>query len=119
AIQYLAAAGVGAIGVVDEDAVSLSNLQRQVIHRTQDIGVAKTESAARAIAALNPNVEVVQIRRRLTAENARAIVRDFDLVADGSDNFETRYAASDACFYEGRPIVMGALGPFDGSLTTV
>jgi adenylyltransferase/sulfurtransferase len=118
-IQYLAAAGIGTIGVVDDDVVSLSNLQRQVIHSTSDLGKPKVESAMAAAFRLNPHVDVVPNRTRLTPENARALVAGYDIVADGSDNFETRYAVSDACFYEGRPLVTAALGTFDGSLTTI
>ncbi|HEX2553857.1 MAG TPA: molybdopterin-synthase adenylyltransferase MoeB [Microvirga sp.] len=118
-IQYLAAAGIGTIGIVDDDTVSLSNLQRQVIHGTPDIGRPKVESAADAVARLNPHVRVEAQARRITPADARDLVRGYDVVADGSDNFETRYAVSDACFYEGRPLVTAALGQFDGSLTTI
>jgi len=118
-ILYLAAAGVGEIGIVDDDEVSLSNLQRQVIHGTPDIGRAKIESAHAAIERLNPHVKVTMLRARLTEKNARAIVVAFDIVADGSDNFATRYAVSDACFYESRPLVTAAVGAFDGSLTAL
>src|ERR671916_2724036 len=99
-IQYLAAAGIGTIGIVDDDAVSLSNLQRQVIHGTSDLGRPKTESAAEAVQRLNPHVAVEAHATRLTGEHARALVRGYDVVADGSDNFETRYTVSDACFFE-------------------
>lgn len=118
-LQYLAAAGVGELGVVDDDHVSLSNLQRQVIHGTPDVGRRKIDSAAEAIARLNPHVKVTGIPVRLTPENARSLVRDFDVVADGSDNFDTRYATSDACFLERKPLVTGAVGAFDASLTTL
>lgn len=118
-IQYLAAAGIGTIGIADDDTVSLSNLQRQVIHGTPDIGRAKVESATDAVARLNPHVTVEAHRFRLSAENAVALIADYDVVADGSDNFETRYAVSDACFRAGRPLVTAALGQFDGSLTTI
>ena len=118
-LQYLAAAGVGTLGIVDDDAVSLSNLQRQVIHATGDVGRPKVASAEAAIRRLNPHVAVAVHPARLTAENARALVRGYDVVADGSDNFETRYAVSDACFYEGKTLVTAALGQFDGSLTTI
>jgi molybdopterin/thiamine biosynthesis adenylyltransferase len=118
-IQYLAAAGIGEIGIVDDDAVSLSNLQRQVLHGTPDIGRAKVESAADAIARLNPHVKVSAFAVRLTPQNAGALVRGWDVVADGSDNFATRYAVSDACFHSGVPLVTGALGQFDASLTTL
>jgi molybdopterin-synthase adenylyltransferase len=118
-IQYLAAAGIGTIGIVDDDAVSLSNLQRQVIHGTPDLGSLKVESAAGAIGRLNPHVTVEPIPIRLTTENARELIGRYDLVADGSDNFETRSAVSDACFYEKKPLVTAALSQFDGSLTTI
>ena len=118
-IQYLAAAGIGTIGLVDDDTVSLSNLQRQVIHGTPDLGRPKVESAAQAIARLNPNVRVETHAIRLTPENAEGLISGYDLVADGSDNFATRYAVSDACYRAGRPLVTAALGQFDGSLTTI
>ena len=118
-IQYLAAAGIGEIGVADDDIVSLSNLQRQVLHGTPDIGRAKTDSASAAVARLNPNVKVIELRARLTRDNARAMIGTFDVVADGSDNFATRYTVSDACFYEKRPLVTAAVGAFDGSLTVL
>ncbi|NNM72794.1 HesA/MoeB/ThiF family protein [Enterovirga aerilata] len=118
-IQYLAAAGIGTIGIVDDDTVSLSNLQRQVLHATPDIGRLKVESAADAVRRLNPGVAIAAHRTRLDPENARALVRPYDIVADGSDNFATRYAVSDACFFEGKPLVTAALGQFDGSLTTI
>src|SRR5919107_1176498 len=119
ALQYLAAAGVGTLGLVDDDTVSLSNLQRQVIHATPDLGRLKVESAAEAVRRLNPHVTVEAHVTRLTGENARSLVRGYDLVADGSDNFETRYTVSDACFHEKKPLVTAALGQFDGSLTTI
>jgi adenylyltransferase/sulfurtransferase len=118
-LQYLSAAGVGTLGIVDDDIVSLSNLQRQVIHGTPDIGRPKTESAEDAVQRLNPGVVVIQHRLRLNSASARDLVRDYDIVADGSDNFETRYAVSDACFYEGKPLITAALGQFDGTLTTI
>ncbi|WP_158020075.1 HesA/MoeB/ThiF family protein [Methylorubrum extorquens] len=118
-IQYLAAAGIGTIGIVDDDTVSLSNLQRQVIHGTPDIGRPKVESAAETVARLNPHVRVETHACRLTPENAPALLAGYDLVADGSDNFATRYAVSDACFAGKKPLVTAALGAFDGSLTTI
>ncbi len=118
-IQYLAAAGVGHIGVVDDDTVSLSNLQRQVLHTSADIGRLKVESAKEAVARLNPHVALTMHPQRLDASNARELVRAYDLVADGSDNFDTRYAVSDACYHEARPLVTAAVGAFDGSLTTL
>ncbi len=118
-LQYLAAAGVGRIGIVDDDFVSLSNLQRQVLHGTPDIGSAKVESAAAAIARLNPHVETILLATRMTSDNARELVAGYDVVADGSDNFATRYAVSDACYFERRPLVTAAVGAFDGSLTVL
>jgi adenylyltransferase/sulfurtransferase len=118
-IQYLAAAGIGTIGVVDDDDVSLSNLQRQVLHGTPDVGRPKVESAVDAVRHLNPHVRVEAHRMRLDARNAAGLAALYDLVADGSDNFETRYAVSDACFQAARPLVTGALGQFDASLTTI
>jgi molybdopterin-synthase adenylyltransferase len=118
-IQYLAAAGVGAIGIVDDDVVSLSNLQRQVLHGTQAIGKAKTESAAAAVRRLNPHVRVEAHALRITGDNARSLIGAYDIVADGSDNFDTRYAVSDACFHAGRPLVTASVNEFDGSLTTI
>jgi adenylyltransferase/sulfurtransferase len=119
ALQYLAGAGVGTLGIVDDDEVALSNLHRQIIHATGDIGRAKTESAAAAIARINPHVRVEPIPVRLDASNAKPIVARFDVALDGSDNFATRYALSDACFHERRPLVSAALGEFDGTLTTL
>jgi len=119
ALLYLAAAGVGTLGVVDDDTVSLSNLQRQVIHATPDIGRPKVESAAAAIARLNPHVRVEAHALRLEEGNARDLVARYDLVADGSDNFATRYLVSDACFHEKKPLVTAAVGIFDGTLTTI
>ncbi|MCZ7661344.1 MAG: molybdopterin-synthase adenylyltransferase MoeB [Xanthobacteraceae bacterium] len=118
-LLYLAAAGVGTLGVVDDDTVSLSNLQRQVIHRTEDVGVPKTASAAAAVAHLNPHVTVEPHPLRLTAANALDLIGRYDIVADGSDNFATRYLVSDACYLAGRPLVMATLGTFDGSITTI
>ncbi|MBV9112576.1 MAG: molybdopterin-synthase adenylyltransferase MoeB [Hyphomicrobiales bacterium] len=118
-LQYLAAAGIGGIGLIDDDVVSLSNLQRQVIHGTGDIGKPKTNSVAAALERLNPHVRYEPHETRLTAKNARELVRGYDIVADGSDNFDTRYAVSDACFYEKKPLITAALGVFDGSLTTI
>ncbi len=118
-IQYLAAAGVGTIGVADDDTVSLSNLQRQVIHGTEDIGRLKAESAANAVRRLNPHVTVEVHATRVNADTVRGLIRGYDVIADGSDNFETRYTVSDACFYEKRPLVTAALGQFDGTLTTL
>src|SRR3954447_19908228 len=119
ALMYLAAAGIGRIGVVDDDTVSLSNLQRQIIHFTPDIGRPKVDSAADKIAAVNPHVKFVPHAARLEASNAMALISPYDLVLDGSDNFDTRYLISDACFLAQKPLITAALGMFDGSLTTI
>jgi molybdopterin/thiamine biosynthesis adenylyltransferase len=119
ALMYLAAAGIGRLGAVDDDLVALSNLQRQIIHFTPDIGRPKVDSAAAKIAALNPHVQFVSHQARLDASNAMALIGAYDLVLDGSDNFETRYLVSDACFVAKKPLITAALGMFDGSLTTI
>jgi adenylyltransferase/sulfurtransferase len=118
-LMYLAAAGVGTLGVIDDDTVSLSNLQRQIIHATADIGAPKVASAAAAVEQLNPHVTVETHATRLTPGNARDLVASYDLVADGSDNFSTRYLVSDTCFFAGKPLVTAAVGTFDGTLTTI
>ena len=118
-IQYLAAAGVGTLGVADDEAVSLSNLQRQVLHDTAAVGRPKVESAHAAVARLNPHVAVEAYDLRVTEENARAMIGAYDVVADCSDNFATRYTVSDTCFFERKPLVTAAVGQFDGSLTTL
>jgi adenylyltransferase/sulfurtransferase len=119
ALLYLAAAGVGTLGIVDDDTVSLSNLQRQVIHATPDVGVAKVETAAATIRRLNPNVAVELHATRLNAGNALGLLGRYDLVTDGSDNFATRYLVSDACYFAKRPLVTAAVGTFDGTLTAL
>lgn len=117
-LMYLAAAGVGTLGIIDDDHVSLDNLQRQIAHDTDRVGTPKTESAAATIARLNPHVEVCTHAERLEAENALHIISQYDIVADGSDNFATRYLVNDACYLAKKPLVFAALGPFDGHLTT-
>jgi adenylyltransferase/sulfurtransferase len=119
ALMYLAAAGVGTLGVIDDDVVTLSNLQRQIIHATPDIGNPKVASAADKIRALNPHVAFHAHHMRLSAANALPLLADYDLVADGSDNFATRYLVADACFLAKKPLVTAALGVFDGTLTTI
>jgi adenylyltransferase/sulfurtransferase len=116
--MYLAAAGVGTIGLIDNDHVSLSNLQRQIIHDTPHVGAPKVESARDAIARLNPHVTIDAHETRLTAANALDLIGRYDLVTDGSDNFATRYLVSDACYLARRPLVFAALGPFDGYVST-
>ena len=118
-LLYLAAAGVGRLGVIDDDAVALSNLQRQVIHATSDVGRKKVESASAAIARLNPNVAVEMHPMRLGHDNALALISQYDVVADGSDNFATRYLVSDACYFANKPLVTAAVGTFDATLTTL
>ncbi len=117
AILYLAAAGVGTLGVIDDDAVSLSNLQRQVIHTTDEIGEPKVASAARAVGQLNPNVTVRRHQTRLGEANARVIFEDYDLVIDGSDNFATRYLVNRVAADCGVPLVSAALGRWEGQLS--
>ena len=118
-IQYLAAAGIGHIGVLDDDIVSLSNLQRQVIHDTAGLGMPKIASAEAAVARLNPHVAFTGIAERLTADNAARLLAGYDLLVDGSDNFDTRYASADAAEAAHIPLVTGAVGRFDGSLTVL
>ncbi|MDK9697763.1 MAG: molybdopterin-synthase adenylyltransferase MoeB [Siculibacillus sp.] len=118
-VMYLAAAGVGTIGLVDDDVVSLSNLQRQVIHGTPDVGRPKVESGRDAVARLNPHVTIEAHQTRFVAENARALVEAYDVVVDGSDNFATRFLAADTCFAVGRTLVTAAVSEFDGSITTL
>jgi molybdopterin/thiamine biosynthesis adenylyltransferase len=117
-LMYLAAAGVGTIGIIDDDRVSLDNLQRQIAHDTPHVGAAKVASARQTIARLNPNVRVETHEMRIDAGNALDIVARYDIVADGSDNFATRYLVSDACYLARRTLVFAAVGPFDGYLTT-
>lgn len=116
-IQYLAAAGVGTIGVVDDDRVALSNLQRQVLHGNVDVGRRKVDSAADAVARIDPGVRFVRIAERLTAANAPGLLAGWDVVADGSDSFATRLAVADAALDARIPLVSAAIGPFEGQLS--
>jgi len=118
-LQYLAASGIGTLGIVDDDRVSLSNLQRQIIHSSELVGSAKVDSAARAIAAINPHVIIETHEVRLAPDNAADLVRRYDIIVDGSDNFDTRYLLADICRDQRRPLVSAALGRFDGSVTTL
>ncbi|GAA4127921.1 molybdopterin-synthase adenylyltransferase MoeB [Aminobacter aganoensis] len=118
-LEYLAAAGVGTLGIVDDDHVSLSNLQRQVIHDTQSVGASKAESAKATILRINPHVTVELHEMRLTPDNAAGLIAGYDMVIDGSDNFETRYAVADAAAEVKRPLVHAAVGRFDGSITVL
>jgi adenylyltransferase/sulfurtransferase len=117
-LLYLAAAGVGAITIVDDDAVDLTNLQRQIVHGMASIGAPKVESAARALAAINPELSILPRRLRLDAGNVMALIDGQDLVIDGSDNFKTRYLLNDACYFARIPLVSAALLRFDGQLST-
>jgi len=118
-LQYLAAAGVGTLGIIDDDTVSLSNLQRQVIHDTASVGQTKLDSARAVIERMNPNVSVELHNLRIDDGNAATLVAQYDVVADGSDNFETRYAVADACAQEHRPLVHASVGRFDGQVTVL
>ena len=117
-IQYLAAAGVGTLGIVDDDVVERSNLQRQVIHADDDIGRPKVASATEFVERLNPDVGVEPHETRLTADNVEALIDEYDMVVDGSDNFETRYLVNDACTLAGKPFSHGSIFRFEGQITT-
>ncbi len=117
-ILYLAAAGIGTIGIVDFDVVSLSNLQRQIAHATADIGRPKTESAADAAHAINPHVKIEAHQVRLAPDNALDLIARYDIVADGSDNFSTRFLIADACFFAKKTLVSAAVSEFSGQLAT-
>jgi molybdopterin-synthase adenylyltransferase len=117
-LLYLAAAGVGTIGIIDDDAVDLSNLQRQIVHATSAVGRSKVESARATLASINPGVRVVGHQERLTSANALGVIAGYDVVADGSDNFPTRFLVNDACHFARRPLVSGAVLRFDGQIAT-
>jgi adenylyltransferase/sulfurtransferase len=117
-LMYLAAAGVGTIGIIDDDLVELSNLQRQIIHTYPDVGTRKTTSAAKTITALNQDVTLELHPTRLTGENAENLIGSFDIIADGCDNFETRHLVNDTCVKLGKTLVSAALGPFEGQIST-
>lgn len=117
-LMYLAAAGVGTLGIVDDDEVDLTNLQRQIVHTTARVGTRKVASAAATIAALNPDTRVEAHDTRLTADNAEALIAQYDLVADGSDNFATRYLLNDTCYLLRKTLVAGAMLRFEGQLFT-
>jgi adenylyltransferase/sulfurtransferase len=117
-LYYLAAAGIGTIGIIDHDRVSLSNLQRQIIHSTPRVGMSKTASARETMQGLNPHVHVVEHNHRITPENALEIISSYDLVADGCDNFPTRFLVSDACYFARKTLVTAAVGQFDGQIST-
>ena len=117
AAMYLAAAGVGTLGLVDFDCVDLSNLQRQLLHRTKDVGRLKLDSAADTLNALNPDVRVNKHQVVLTSENVMDIIQDYDIIVNGTDNFPTRYLVNDACVLAGKPLVDGSIFMFDGQAT--
>lgn len=117
ALMYLAAAGVGTIGIVDDDTVSLSNLQRQIVHNSRSVGRPKTDSAQESLAAINPHVDVIKHPLRLTAENARDTLNGYDLVLDGCDNFSTRYLVNETCVALGLPLISGAITQWEGQLS--
>ena len=117
-ILYLAAAGVGTIGIIDDDYVELSNLSRQVVHTTDRLGYAKTESAKKMALSLNPDISIVLHKERLTSNNAQDIISQYSLVADGSDNFNTRFLINDACYFLRKILVSAAILRFDGQLST-
>ncbi|MHB9133533.1 MAG: molybdopterin-synthase adenylyltransferase MoeB [Armatimonadota bacterium] len=114
---YLAAAGVGVLGIADADVVDATNLQRQVLHRTASIGTSKVDSAVETLLALNPHVQVIPLRERITAANAMALIAEYDVVVDGSDNFPTRYLLNDVCVLQGKPLVFGGIFRFEGQVT--
>jgi len=117
-LLYLAAAGVGTIGITDADRVDLTNLQRQIVHVTNRVGALKVDSARETLAAINPGVRVETHPLRLSAENAGVLIRGYDIVVDGSDNFETRYLLTDLCYRLAKPLVAAALSPFEGQIST-
>jgi len=114
---YLVAAGVGTIGIADADQVDISNLQRQVIHFTDDIGKPKTESAKEKLKRLNPDVNVIVYKEAITKKNIRDIIKNYDIVLDGSDNFPTRYLVNDACYFEKKTLISGAILQFEGQVS--
>ncbi|USG61346.1 molybdopterin-synthase adenylyltransferase MoeB [Sneathiella marina] len=117
-LLYLAAAGVGTLGIIDDDNVDLSNLQRQIAHETADIDRAKVKSAQASIERLNPDIKVVPYQTRLNSDNAQDVLSEYDLVADGTDNFETRFLLNDTCFFLRKPLVSGAMLQFEGQIST-
>lgn len=115
-LLYLAAAGIGTLGIIDHDVVDTTNLQRQIIHSTDEVGTAKVASAAERIEALNPDITVHEYRERLTAANAMDLIADYDIIVDGSDNFTARYLLNDACYFAGKTLVSAALVRFEGQV---
>lgn len=119
AALYLAAAGVGTLGLVDGDVVDLSNLQRQILHTTATIGLPKVESGQRMLAALNPEVTIKTYQEHVTADNIMRFLQDYDIVLDGSDNFSTRFLVNDACYFAKKTLISGSIFRFEGQLTTI
>jgi adenylyltransferase/sulfurtransferase len=119
AALYLAAAGIGTLGLIDGDVVDLSNLQRQILHTTQRIGVAKVQSGRETVTALNPDVTVKTYRENISAENIMSLLTDYDLILDGSDNFSTRFLVNDACYFAKKTLISGSIFRFEGQLTTI
>ena len=117
-VMYLAAAGVGTIGVIDDDLVDLSNLQRQILHTTSRLNMAKVDSAKQIVGELNPDVALIPHRERLDVNNVERLIADYDLVVDGSDNFDTRFLINDACFFASKTLVSGAILRFEGQIST-
>ena len=117
-LMYLAAAGVGTLGIVDDDVVDLSNLQRQILHTTGRIGTSKVESAREAIQSINPDIKVIAHQVRLNADNVMELISAYDLVADGTDNFATRFLINDACYFAKKPLISAAILRFDGQIAT-
>jgi molybdopterin/thiamine biosynthesis adenylyltransferase/rhodanese-related sulfurtransferase len=116
ALQYLVAAGVGTIGIVDDDVVALNNLHRQILYSVNDIGLSKAEIAAKVLRELNPEITIISYNERLTTQNALSIIDEFEIVIDGTDNFSTRYMINDACVLLGKPIVYGAISQYEGQI---
>src|SRR4029079_3224201 len=114
ALQYLTAAGIGTIGIVDDDTVALNNLHRQVLYSVNDIGLSKAETAARKLTDLNPEIRIIPYDERLTTENALDLISEYDIIVDGTDNFSTRYMINDACVLLDKPLVYGAISQFEG-----
>jgi molybdopterin/thiamine biosynthesis adenylyltransferase len=119
AALYLAAAGIGTLGLMDGDVVDLSNLQRQILHTTASVGVPKVESGGRMLSALNPDITIKTYQENLTAENIMRILAEYDLVLDGSDNFSTRFLVNDACYFAKKTLISGSIFRFEGQLTTI
>lgn len=114
---YLAAAGIGTLGIADSDNVDISNLQRQVLHYTDDVGKPKTSSAFEKLKKLNPEINIIEYSEIINKNNIRKIIRDYDIILDGSDNFSTRYLVNDACFFERKSLVSGAILRFEGQVS--